>query len=124
MRKNKKEFKMLTRTNRMLVVLALLTSCSFCSASVCVKLKAVSCGEDHSLVFADDNSLFSCGSNSSYVLGIGSDTSSFYTFQRVNGINGSGYYLQGVTCLEFYQLLHNHGKDDYRAVFYRKNIAL
>ena len=78
----------------MLLVTMLFFVCSLCSAEACIKLKAVSCGEVHSLALADDNSLLACGSNANYVLGIGQTTDSFYTLQDVNDINGVGGKLK------------------------------
>jgi alpha-tubulin suppressor-like RCC1 family protein len=85
MRQYKKEFKMFTASNRILMIsIILLNLCNISTAQMCWKLKAVSCGEVHSLAIADDNSLLSCGgSNGYYVLGQGQDISKSLTAQRV-----------------------------------------
>jgi parallel beta-helix repeat protein len=79
------------KTKWMLCVTIIFFVCSLCSAEVCGKLAQVSAGEDHSLAITTDGSLLACGSNAHWVLGIGSDTSSFYTLQDVNGIGGVGH---------------------------------
>jgi alpha-tubulin suppressor-like RCC1 family protein len=86
-------------TKRFLIVVILLVICSMCNAEECKRLAQVSAGEDHSLALTTDGSLLACGSNYNWPLGIGSDRSSFYTVQDVNGINGVGH-LENVSVFD------------------------
>ena len=55
---------------------------------MCAKLKDISAGEAHTLAFAEDNRLWSCGYGP---LGLGNEVSQVLSLQRVLGLNGIGY---------------------------------
>jgi alpha-tubulin suppressor-like RCC1 family protein len=57
----------------------------------CARLKSVSAGEMHTLALADDNSLFACGDNSVWELGIGDRFGQVSTLRQVKVQNGIGY---------------------------------
>ncbi len=73
---------------------------SFCISNVsmavmCARLKHVSGGEDHTLALMDDNTLWACGSNGYYQLGLGNSINHAYSLQQVLGEGGVGF-LQNV----------------------------
>jgi hypothetical protein len=55
-----------------ITALSILFICNISNAELCARLKSVSAGEFHTLALADNNTLFACGSNESFQLGLGS----------------------------------------------------
>jgi len=73
------------------LIIGLFCENQICLAEMCVKLTAMSGGEDHTLALADDNTLWACGSNGFKQLGLGVNVGQVSTLQRVHGENGNGF---------------------------------
>jgi hypothetical protein len=65
-------------------------------AFMCARLKSVSAGEYHSLALMDNKTLWACGSNGYWQLGLGSSVDSSPTLKQVKGENGVSF-LENVT---------------------------
>ena len=63
------------------------------------RFEKVSAGEDHSMVLMEDKTLWSCGSNVLWQLGLGNDVSYTYALKQVKGENGGGF-LQNVVSFD------------------------
>jgi alpha-tubulin suppressor-like RCC1 family protein len=95
--------------------LSIVFICNTSNAELCARLKSVSAGEFHTLALADNNTLFACGDNSAWQLGLGSDRSPVYSLKPVKGENGIGYLKNIVT----YDagLVHSLAADINRAIW-------
>jgi parallel beta-helix repeat protein len=59
-------------------------------AVMCARLQSVSGGEYHTLALMDDNTLWACGDNDYYQLGLGSSVDRSLSLKQVKGENGVG----------------------------------
>jgi alpha-tubulin suppressor-like RCC1 family protein len=66
-------------------------------AGMCARLKDVSAGENHSMALMDDNTLWACGDNSSWQLGLGNGVYEVYSLKQVRGEGGNGFLRNIVT---------------------------
>jgi alpha-tubulin suppressor-like RCC1 family protein len=80
-----------------ITIFSIIFICNISNAELCAQLKSVSGGEFHTLALADNNTLWACGDNSLWQLGLGSDTSPVYSLKQVKGENGIGYLKNIVT---------------------------
>jgi alpha-tubulin suppressor-like RCC1 family protein len=74
----------------LLSIIGLLFVNQLCFAEMCAQLTKVSGGEYHTLALAEDNSLWACGSNNDYQLGLTDEVSYSLTLQPVLGEGGIG----------------------------------
>jgi alpha-tubulin suppressor-like RCC1 family protein len=58
---------------------------------MCARLKSVSAGEAHTLALMDDKTLWACGSNDYWQLGLGSSVQDVCSLKQVKGENGVGF---------------------------------
>jgi alpha-tubulin suppressor-like RCC1 family protein len=75
-----KEEQMLSRRTLLIVIVLSFLISNISLASMCARLKSVSAGEKHSLALMDDKTLWACGRNNYWQLGIGSTSNFFVDF--------------------------------------------
>jgi len=81
---------MLSKKTIMISIVLSLFISNISMAVMYKKVKSVSGGEYHSLVLMNDKTLWSCGDNSDWQLGLGDDVSSVYSLKQVRGERGNG----------------------------------
>jgi alpha-tubulin suppressor-like RCC1 family protein len=81
---------MLSRKSFLILAIGLLFISNVGLASMCARLKSVSAGESHSMALMDDGTLWACGRNSEWQLGIGG-SEPVYSLRQVKGENGIGF---------------------------------
>jgi len=87
---------MLSRKSLLIAVVLTFFISNISMAVMCARLKHVAAGENHSMALMDDNTLWACGSNGFYQLGLGSGvTENVLSLKQVLGEDGVGY-LQNV----------------------------
>jgi len=83
---------MLSRKLFLVLAVCLFFISNISMADMCARLSEVSAGEDHTLALMDDDTLWACGSNDMWQLGLGSDvTGSIPSLKQVLGENGVGF---------------------------------
>jgi len=79
---------MLSRKSFLLLVICLLCINNISLAVLCARLQSASGGEYHTLALMDDNTLWACGDNTYYQLGLGSSVNRSLSLEQVKGENG------------------------------------
>jgi uncharacterized repeat protein (TIGR01451 family) len=88
---------MLSRKSFLSATLCVLFISNTSNAAMCPRLKSVAAGEVHTLALADDSTLWACGDNNWYQLGLSSSVPEVHSLKQVKGENGVGYLKNVVT---------------------------
>ena len=78
-------------TKLLSVILSVFILSQCYSTQSCVRLKAISAGEGHTLALDEYGNLWACGDNGYWQLGLGTGVTQVLYLQRVHGPNGVGF---------------------------------